>query len=287
MARIEIDGIGVEYELLGPEGAQAVAITPGGRFPMDTPGVRELAVKLAEGGRRVLIWDRPNCGYSDVCFEGPSESQLHGRVLTQMIRKLELGPTCLAAGSAGSRVSLVAASRDPEVISHLTLWWISGGLLSLLSLAWYYVVESALIASDSGMEGVAASHGWAEQCRRNPKNRERMLAMDPKDFVATMDRWAQFFLPQADSPVPGMSPETFAALKMPVRIYQNGISDISHTRATSEWVHKLIPHSELVDPPWPDDEWNHNSKTPLPDGRPGLFSGWPAIAPSILEFTAR
>jgi pimeloyl-ACP methyl ester carboxylesterase len=33
--------------------------------------VRELAVALAERGNRVLIWDRPNCGASDVRFTGP------------------------------------------------------------------------------------------------------------------------------------------------------------------------------------------------------------------------
>jgi hypothetical protein len=59
MARISISGVGVEYELLGEPGAPAVAITPGGRFAMDTPGVRELGEALVAGGRRVLIWNRP------------------------------------------------------------------------------------------------------------------------------------------------------------------------------------------------------------------------------------
>ena len=42
MARILISEVGVEYELLGAPGAPAVAITPGGRFSKDTPGIREL-----------------------------------------------------------------------------------------------------------------------------------------------------------------------------------------------------------------------------------------------------
>ncbi len=37
MARIEIDGIGIGYELVGEEGAPVMVITPGGRFPRDTP----------------------------------------------------------------------------------------------------------------------------------------------------------------------------------------------------------------------------------------------------------
>src|SRR4051812_43150841 len=108
MSRIELAGIGIEYELLGKPGAPAIALTPGGRFPKDTPGLREFAETLVAGGRRVLLWDRPNCGASDISFDADSESELHARTLTQLIRALNLGPTALAAGSAGSRVSLIA-----------------------------------------------------------------------------------------------------------------------------------------------------------------------------------
>jgi pimeloyl-ACP methyl ester carboxylesterase len=285
MARITISGIGVEYELLGEPGAPAVAITPGGRFPMDTPGVRELGEKLAAGGKRVLIWDRPNCGYSDISFEGESESLQHGRVLTSLIRELKLGPTALAAGSAGSRVSLIAASRDPEVISHLVLWWISGGFFGLITLANYYCADSALAAAKGGMEAVAALPGWAEQIKRNPKNRDVILSQDPKAFIKKMEQWGKFYLPQEDSPVPGMTPADFAKLKMPTLIYRSSESDLSHTRETSEWVHRLIPQSELREPPWGANEWNERSGTVTPEGKPGLFSNWPAMAPAILEFT--
>src|SRR2546428_8171412 len=62
MARMTINGIGIDYELLGDAGAPPAVITPGGRFPRDTPGVPELAAELVKGGKRVLLWDRPNCG---------------------------------------------------------------------------------------------------------------------------------------------------------------------------------------------------------------------------------
>jgi 2-hydroxy-6-oxonona-2,4-dienedioate hydrolase len=286
VARISIDGIEIEYQLLGKPGAPAIAITPGGRFPMDSPGVPQLAEKLAAGGRRVLLWDRPNCGASDICFDASSESELQGRTLAQLIRALDLGPTALAAGSAGSRVSLIAASRDPEVVSHLILWWISGGALSLISLAAYYCVDSAIAASRGGMAAVAELPGWALQIQRNPRNRDIILAQDPARFIDTMERWALAYMPSQTSPVPGMSPEEFARLRMPVLVFQNGRSDLSHTRRTSEWVHELIPGSKLLDPPWPDDEWNVRSGAAIKTGS-GHFAGWPAIAPAILDFTAR
>jgi hypothetical protein len=54
--------VGIEYEVHGDTGGQPVALTPGGRFTMDSPGIREMAGDLAKAGKRVLIYDRPNCG---------------------------------------------------------------------------------------------------------------------------------------------------------------------------------------------------------------------------------
>lgn len=285
MPRILIHNLGIEYELLGPAGAPAIALTPGGRFAMDSPGLPELAQQLAAANRRVLLWDRPNCGQSDLCFEGISESALQARTLTALIEALDLGPAALAGGSAGSRVSLLAAAARPGLVSHLVLWWISGGPIGLMQLAAYYCGESGTAASLSGMAAVAELHAWSDQVRRNPRARDFLLAQDPAQFIETMQRWALAYTPSETSPVPGMKPEDFARLRMPVRIYRSGSSDLSHTRRTSEWVHELIPHSELVEPPWPDDEWNRRLLSQK-QGR-GLFEGWPALAPAILEFTGR
>lgn len=286
MPRIDIEGIGIEYELTGNPGASAIALTPGGRFAMDSEGLPELARALADAGHRVLLWDRPNCGASDICFDTDNESQLQGVTLTRLIRALDLGPTALAAGSGGSRVALIAASRDPEIISHLVVWWISGGITGLLSLAAYYCCDQAIAASHGGMEAVAGLPAWADQLRRNPANREVILSQDVDRFIETMEQWAMVYVPSDSSPVPGMSPGDFARLTMPVRVYRSGVSDLSHTRRTSEWVHELIPHSELVDPPWPDNEWNQRCVKAMQTGS-GHFAGWPALAPEILEFINR
>jgi pimeloyl-ACP methyl ester carboxylesterase len=286
MARIRIDGIGIEYELLGAAGAPAIALTPGGRFSKDTPGLHELAAALVAGSRRVLLWDRPNCGASDICFDGESESALQARCLLGLIRSLDLGPTALAAGSAGSRVSLIAAAREPSAISQLVLWWISGGPIGLMQLAYYYCCEHATQASLGGMAAVAAMPAWAEQIKKYPGNRERLLSLDADRFIATMQRWAAVYAPSTASPVPGMTPDDFARLTMPALIMRSGHSDLSHTRRTSEWVHELIPGSELVEPPWSDDEWNQRMLALARSNRP-LFERWPLLAPQILRFTER
>ena len=78
-----VNGLEIAYELHG-EG-DPVAITPGGRFSMDTNGVRELAQALAAGGKTALIWDRPNTGASDLCFDGDFESNMHADTLAGLL----------------------------------------------------------------------------------------------------------------------------------------------------------------------------------------------------------
>src|SRR3954449_10394942 len=113
MPRTEVDGVSIAYEVVGQ--GRPWVLTPGGRYSKDYPGVRELAVALAERGNRVLIWDRPNCGASDVCFTGSSESAMQADTLAELLRQLDLAPAVIAGGSGGSRVSLLTAARHREV----------------------------------------------------------------------------------------------------------------------------------------------------------------------------
>jgi pimeloyl-ACP methyl ester carboxylesterase len=277
-------GLEIAYELYGKVGAPAVAITPGGRYVKEMPGLPEMAQALAAGGKRVLLWDRPNSGGSDVCFEGVNESELQARTLLGLIEALKLGPTALAGGSAGSRIALIAAARDPNAVSHLALWWISGGALALSLLSYVYCYGNASAASLAGMAAVAELPEWAELIKRKARNRDAIMGQDPNVFIDTMERWAAAYMPSAESPIPGMTPDDFKRITMPTLILRNGSGDISHPRRTSDALHKLLPNSTMTDPPWPDNEWNSrvlaNRKK---EG--GLVDRWLLLAPAILEFT--
>ncbi|HUD30628.1 MAG TPA: alpha/beta hydrolase [Novosphingobium sp.] len=285
MAKIDVGGIGIAYELLGREGDPAIALTPGGRFTMDVPGLREMADEFVKAGRRVLIYDRPNCGLSDACLLGDSESEMQAEALSGLIRKLDLGPTVIAGGSGGSRVSMLAAARDPEICSHLALWWISGDPIGLMQLATYYCGEAGTLASVGGMEAVLKATSWAENLGKSEQARAFIKAQDPDKFIAVMQKWAAAYVPSPITPVPGMTPRDFARLTMPTLVFRSGKSDLSHTRATSEWVHRLVPHSLFLDPPWNDDEWNYRSGQTM-SGTEGhtLFRSWPRLVPQILDF---
>jgi pimeloyl-ACP methyl ester carboxylesterase len=282
--KINVNGLNIEYEIIG-EG-NPVVITPGGRFAKETPGVRELAEALARGGKKVLIWDRPNCGGSDMSFDAPTESLLHANTLAGLLRVLKMVPAMLVGGSGGSRVSLLAAEHHPDVVSKLFILWISGGNIGLASLVMVYDAPSMNAANRGGMEAVTALPDWAECIRRNPRNREYILKQDPERFIETMQRWGGSFFPTSGSPVPGMTPESFRKIKAPTMVLRSGKSDLSHTRKTSEDVAAMIPGAIIAEPPWGDKEWNSRN-SPTAEGLKGLFGNWPKLAPQILDFAKK
>jgi pimeloyl-ACP methyl ester carboxylesterase len=293
MAMTEIDGTLIAYEIIG-NGSTAASglrsrpeswvITPGGRFGKDVPGIRELAEALAAHGKRVLIWDRPNTGASDVCFTGDSESQMQADHLAALLRELEMTPSVIFGGSGGARVSLLTASRHPDVAAALAMVWISGGVYGLLLLATHYCGESIRAAWQGGMEAVVELPEWAEVLERNPRNRARFLALDPQAFIATLERWMLAYCPDPSATVPGLSDADCANVAVPTLIFRSGVSDPHHTRATSERLHELIPGSRLVEPPWGDDEWMQRGVAAR-EGTGGLFERWPLLAPQLLDFT--
>ena len=279
MARIQINGMGIGYDVIG-EGKRTAVITPGGRFSRQTPGIRELAGALAIKDYKVLIWDRPNCGESDACFDGESESILNADILAALTKRLNLAPTLVIGGSAGSRVSLIAVRRHPELAKKLALIWISGGWTGLAGLASIYCGNALVAARMGGMEAVIEDGWWKENLAQNPANRARLLSQDVDNFCDTMQRWAKSFFPEEGSPVPGLVPKDFSAIKVPTLIFRSGRSDPHHPRETSEQVHALIAGSRLVEPPWGDREWLER----MQDSAQGLFRRYPLLAPQIEEF---
>lgn len=283
MATAEIDSTLIAYEVIG-EGEPWV-ITPGGRFSKDEPGIRELAQELAASGKQVLIWDRPNTGASDVCFTGPSESEMQSDRLAGLLAHLDMAPAVIFGGSGGARVSLLTAANHPEVAARLAMVWISGGIYGLMLLATHYCGESIRVAWRGGMEAVIELPEWAEVLERNPRNRDLFLALDPHAFIATLEQWMLAYCPDPKATVPGLSDAACARVSAPTLVFRSGASDPHHTRATSERLHELIPGSRLTEPPWGDDEWNQRGDASRA-GQGHLFERWPLLAPQLLEFAA-
>ncbi len=284
MAVAEIEGLSIAYDVIG-RGTPWV-ITPGGRFARDTPGLGRLAEDLAAGGNQVLIWDRPNTGASQVCFAGTSESEMQADVLAGLLRRLGMGPAVIAGGSGGSRVSLLAAARHPDVAAGLALWWISGGVYGLMSLGVHYCGDSIVAAWRDGMAAVAELPDWAEAIARNPANHQEFLNQDRRRFIRTLEQWMSAYCPQPGQLVPGLPDDRARAIDVPALVFRSGASDPHHTRDTSERLAALLGRAALVEPPWPDSEWNERVAAAQSTGA-GLFERWPLLAPQLLEWQGR
>jgi pimeloyl-ACP methyl ester carboxylesterase len=283
MATTTVDGLTLGYELIGTSG-QPWVITPGGRFTKESPGVRALAEAIAAQGNRVLIWDRPNCGESSVSFEGPTESDMQADALAGLLRQLELDPAVIVGGSGGSRVSLLTVANHPDVAAALAVVWISGGVFGLMSLGVHYCAPSIHAAWTDSMEAVADLPDWAEVIEGNPSNRQRIIETDRDAFLMTLQRWMAAYYPRPGEHVPGL-PETLArTITTPTLVFRSGVSDPYHTRETSEALAEMIPNAQLVEPPWPDTEWNDGGRRRAEGTQTDPFDSWPQLAPQLLTW---
>ena len=277
----QINGLGIAYEMIGD--GDPWAITPGGRFSKDSPGVRELAVALAATDKRVLIWDRPNTGASDVCFKGSSESAMQADVLAELLDHLDMAPAVIIGGSGGSRVSLLTAARHPESTRALALWWISGGPYGLLTLATHYCGDSIAAAWRYGMEAVAALPAWAEasSATRTIEPGSWLRILKPSLGRSSSGCWRTARDPTNWCPAYRCRAR---AMDMPALVFRSGESDPHHTRGTSERLAPLLPHAELVEPPWGDREWTERAEEAA--DRVGIFSRWPLLTPQLIDWAA-
>jgi 2-hydroxy-6-oxonona-2,4-dienedioate hydrolase len=285
---IEINGGNVVYEILGETG-DFIAVTPGGRYSKDVPGLRPLAEELVGGGYRVLVWDRPNCGKSDVQFYGQSESHMRAETLHALITGLDIGPCIIAGGSGGARDSMLTTMLYPEIVTKLVVWNIVGGVYGSFVLGSYYIVPSILAVRGLGMKGLLHVDEWKQRIADNPVNEERILALDTGEFLKVMLRWLNAFVSKPGQTIPGVEDEMFDNIKVPTLIIRGGENDWDHPKRTSLEVSCLIKGSKLIDPPWPEDAWERAAEDRAQGKvkRFNMFDTWVQAAAPILEFLGR
>lgn len=287
MAEVEVNGGRVVYEFVGPEDGQVVVLTPGGRFSKDFPGVRPLAEALAAGGKRVLLWDRPNCGASDIQLFGRSESHMRAETLGAMLEELDTGPVVAAGGSGGARDSIIFTMMYPELVTRLAVWSIVGGVYSTMSLAGVYIMPELRTVRTKGIEGIMEMPGlagsWPDLIAANPRNKDRLLAIGAEEFERVMNRWLDAFVPKPNQTIPGVSDWEFEGIQVPTLIIRGGVGDHDHPKRTSMEVHCLIKGSRLIEPPWPEDAWERASAA-RDAGQGNIFDPWVQAAPVLVDF---
>ena len=120
-----VRSVHINYQIIGDRGP-FVALTPGSRRAHGE--LVDLARTIAASGYRVLLHDRPNCGSSDVAFDGSgSEHDAWADDLYELGRQLGALPMHVGGSSAGARLAILYAIPHPDSVRGLLLWRVTGG----------------------------------------------------------------------------------------------------------------------------------------------------------------
>ena len=248
MPRINVNGVNLAYEIFG-EGPPIVW-TPGGWSPRDD--FVYLHAKRLSPNYKVLLWDRRNCGASDLAIEdAPSEYYLWSDDLHHLLNALNMSPAYVAGGSAGHIVSLLMAHRYPQDVKGLILFDVPADDPNLRKpIVDARFLQLAEVAEKKGMEAVIdhpteAIYDWFRVAIvLNPSNRDRLLSMDAKEFARIMRRWAECYQSWRFH-LAGLSDEELRGIRAPA-IILHGFNE-GHPRHTAEELHKLLPNSQWAE----------------------------------------
>ena len=87
-------------------------------------------------------------------------------------------------------------------------------------------------------------YGGCDRAAR-PDNRAVLMAMEPKRFIAAMEKWRSYFLAGADLPIIGASEKDLNAIKAPAIVIPG--NDRTHNHGIAETARRMIPKCEYYD----------------------------------------
>jgi pimeloyl-ACP methyl ester carboxylesterase len=276
-----INGISIRYEILGDRNNNWVSLNPGGHRPLES--VRPLGEHLANAGFSVLLHDRRNCGYSDIAFDsGVSEQELWVEDLYAITQKLEITELIAGGGSAGCRLSLLLALRNPGLVSGLLLWMPTGGHTAAEVLGEFYYGQFIQPARDGGMAAVSTAEFYRKRLNLNPSNHTTLMAIDPEEFIATMEVWRDYFYQGADLAVMGVTDDELAGLNIPTCIVPG--SDPIHPVQVAIQLADVLPDARLRYP-FEKSEREHLKTCSIDVVREAFQAKLPSIFLPFLEET--
>lgn len=245
-----IRSVQIFYETYGDHGPW-LALNSGGRN--SHAEMAPFAKQIAEQGFRVLVHDRRNTGASQMLFEGSDgEEEIWADDLYALMQSLNALPAYFGGSSAGARLSMLMRRRHPEAVKGLLLMRVTGGAFAAGRLPNMYYLQFIKAAQENGMEGVCHTDGYKERLALNPSNRDYLMSLDSKDFIAQQEYWLSKFLQGPRSPVMGMENAELAKFNLPVLVVPG--NDRTHASENGIAAHQLIPSSELFQLPTTDQD---------------------------------
>ena len=245
-----VRGIAINYRVVGDHGPW-LTLTPGGRRGYDE--FVGLAETIAKSGFRVFLHDRRNTGASEIVIDGEDgEEEIWADDLCALLAQQDGLPAFIGGSSSGARLSILTALRHPEAVRGLLLLRVTGGAFAAGRLPENYYGQFIRAAETGGMAAVCATEQYCERIAANPANRARLMAMDPKRYIAVMSRWRDQFVSGAHHPVLGVSDAALRSLHTPAIVIPG--NDKTHSSASGRAAHQLIAGSELHELPISDQD---------------------------------
>jgi pimeloyl-ACP methyl ester carboxylesterase len=252
MATLQVGDWQIAYEERGR--GVPVVLTPGGRWGGYV--MKTLAAELARD-HRVITWDRSNTdgASSMVLASEASEADVWADQLAGLIRALGLGP-CYVGEYAGCRTTPLLCVKHPELVKGLMLAWPSGGEVPAERLPRNMHRPYMRAALRSGMAAVAETRAFADSVRKNPANRDRLIAVAPLAFVRQMAYWEAYFTTSADLPTAGcrLTEDEWRSIRTPASV--TGGVDPMHPTVAAQRIHALLRNSSYHAPVVTLEQWD-------------------------------
>ena len=133
------------------------------------------------------------------------------------------------------------------------------------------------------MKAVTETNHFAASIKQNPGNRERLLAMNPTEFIRQMAYWEAFFITSGDLPIAGcrLSDEEWASIQSAGEHNRRRRSDASDRSGAARG--KLLPKAHYRTPIVTEAEWDANFSATIPYPTTSNFQG-ERIAPVWRDF---
>jgi pimeloyl-ACP methyl ester carboxylesterase len=276
MPYLNIRSVNLFHEVHGDHGPW-LSLNSGGRHRYLE--MQELARQVAAKGFRVLVHDRRNTGASDILIGGSdTEEEIWADDLHALMQHYHKGPAFYGGSSAGARLSMSVKRRHPQAVQGLLLMRITGGVFAAGRLPNTYYGQFIKAAQKGGMAAVCETAPYVERLALNPSSRERLMAMDPKDYIAVMSRWLDAFLSGPIEPVMGIPEEELRSYRLPVLMVPG--NDKTHASFNGMAAHQLIAGSELFNLPIQDQDVD---LIPFPQ----WSEHYPALAKKFAEFMTK
>jgi hypothetical protein len=137
-------------------------------------------------------------------------------------------------------------------VRGLLLMRVTGGAFAAARLPENYYGMFIKAAQQGGMAAVCATEQYQERIAANPATKDRLMAMDPNDYIRVMSNWQEQFIASTKLEVFGMTDADLASISVPAIIIPG--NDQTHASTNGRIAASKIPGCILHQLPIQDQE---------------------------------